>query len=202
MNRRFNGMHPTYIDRERGWLPEPNPFAPHKAMPVRGYADKHIFIYADQLFYIVDTTTKMLGKARRAEQDEETIATSEVDGERPLFFSWFDKYVKKVEGLLSAYLVKPERIANDNALREWREREIWLRMPDYWDDSNYDSLVEAIGRYIASGALLEYFKIRLSSKDPLTLDKASDVDEAELDIIGCANAVKPGTIHKYEKPFG
>lgn len=198
----FNAAHPTYTDRERGWKPEPNPFNPHGAVRTRYFVDKHIFIYAEQLLYLVDTTTQMLSKARRSEgSDSETIATSEVDRERPIFLSWFDKYYRKVEALLAPYVVKKVRISNDNALREWKEKELCLRMPDYWDESAYDSLVESINRYISDGALLEYFKIRMSSKDPITVDKATDVDDDETDILSFANQVKHGSIQKVLKPF-
>lgn len=199
----FNALHPTHSDRERGWYPAPNPFAPRKAVPGRTFIDKHIFIYSDQLFYLVDATTNLLSKARRNVQgsDSETLSTSENDGERPLFLHWFDKYLKNVETILTAYVMKPKKLTRDNVLKEWREKELWLKMPDYWDDTCFDGLVQAINRYISDGALLEYFKIRLSSKDPLTVDKTTDLADDELEIISLANMVKPGTIHKIPKPF-
>lgn len=200
----FNALHPTHIDRDRGWRPEPNPFQPRKPRPAHRYTDKHIFIYASQLWYDIDTTTNMLGKARRGNQtnQEEVVPTSENDQERPLFYRWFDKYFQKAESTLSAYLMKPEGKVRDNALKEWDEKEICLRMPDYWDDTRYDSLVKAIHDYIATGALLEYFKLTLTSKDPLTVDKATDLEDAELEIINCANTTKAGSMVRPLKPFG
>lgn len=200
----FNALHPTHMDRERGWRPEPNPFQPRKPHPAHRYTDKHIFIYASQLWYDIDTTTNMLGKARRGNQtnQEEMVPTSENDQERPLFYRWFDKYFQKAESTLSAYLMKPEGKVRDNALKEWNEKEVWLRMPDYWDDTRYDSLVKAIHDYIATGALLEYFKLTLTSKDPITVDKATDLEDAELEIINCANTTKAGSMVRPLKPFG
>lgn len=92
-------------------------------------------------------------------------------------------------------------MVRDNAINEWDEQEIWLRMPDYWDDTRYDSLVQAIHNYISAGALYEYFKLTLTSKDPLTADKAAEVEDAELDILDASNATKPGSVHKPYKPF-
>lgn len=200
----FNALHPTHMDRERGWRPEPNPFQPRKPHPAHRYTDKHIFIYASQLWYDIDTTTNMLGKARRGNQtnQEEMVPTSENDQERPLFYRWFDKYFQKAESTLSAYLMKLEGKVRDNALKEWNEKEVWLRMPDYWDDTRYDSLVKAIHDYIATGALLEYFKLTLTSKDPITVDKATDLEDAELEIINCANTTKAGSMVRPLKPFG
>lgn len=200
----FNALHPTHILRERGWKPEPNPFLSRPPRPATYFVDKHIFIYASQLWYDIDATTNMLGRARRGNQtnQEEIIPTSENDQERPLFYRWFDNYLKKVEGTLSAYVMKPRCVVRDNALKEWEEKEIWLRMPDSWDDARYEGLVQAIHSYISTGALYEYFKITLTSKDQLTVDKAQQLEDEELEIIDAANATKPGSLIRSPKPFG
>lgn len=200
----FNPLHPTHIIREQGWKPEPNPFLPRPPRPAHRYTDKHIFIFANQLWYDIDATTNLVGKNRRGNQtnQDELIPTSENDQERPLFYRWFDKYLQKAEAALSAYVMKQEGKIRNNALKEWHEKEIWLRMPDYWDETRYDSLVKAIHDYISTGALLEYFKLTLTSKDPITIDKAQDLDDAELEIMDCANATKPGAMIHTLKPFG
>ena len=200
----FNPLHPTHIIRERGWKPEPNPFLPRLPRPAHKYIDKHIFIFANQLWYDIDATTSLVGRNRRGNQtnQEEQVPTSENDKERPLFYRWFDQYIQKAESKLSAYVMKQEGKIRNNALKEWDEKEIWLRMPDYWDDTRLDSLVKAIHDYIVTGALLEYFKLTLTSKDPLTIDKVQDLDDAELEMIDCANATKAGAMIHTLKPFG
>lgn len=200
----FNSLHPTHFLREKGWKPEPNPFLPKPPRPAHVYFDKHIFIYSNQLWYDIDAATNMIGRVRQ-ESDlniAKTVTTSENTQERPLFYRWFDKYLKKVEVLLSAYIMKPQGVVRDNALKEWDEKEIWLRMPDYWDDTRLDSLVTAIHDYISAGAILEYFKLTLTSKDPLTVDKAQDLEDAELEMIDSANATKAGGMVRQLKPFG
>lgn len=200
----FNNLHPTHFDREKGWNESQSPFAPKKPIPAHADLDKHVFVYADQIWYDIDATTSILGKARRGNQtnQEEIIPTSENDRERPMFYRWFDKYLNKAETILSAYVMKAEGKVRDNTLKEWEEKDIWLRMPDYWDDSRFDSLVKAIHDYISTGALLEYFKLTLTSKDPLTVDKATDLEDAELEITSCANATKAGGMTRMLKPFG
>lgn len=200
----FNPLHPTHILREKGWEPMPNPFLPKPPRPAHRSSDKHIFVYADQLWYDIDATTNMIGRARRGSQtnQDENIPTSENDHERPLFYRWFDKYLSKVESLLTAYIMKPEGRVRDNSLKEWDEKELWLRMPDYWDNARYDSLVKAIHDYIVTGALYEYFLLTLTSKDPITIDKASQLDEQELEVIDAANATIPGAMVRQLKPFG
>lgn len=202
--KNFNQLHPTHAEREKGWKSEPNPFTPKPPRAGHGYYDKHIFVYANQLWYDIDATTSMLGRARRGSQasQEDNVPTNERDKERPLFYRWFDKYLKKTEVLLSAYIVKPEGRVRDNALKEWQEKDVWLRMPDCWDDSRYDALAKAIHDYIVAGALYEYFAITLTSKDPLTVDKASEIEDAELEITGAVNATKPGSLIRSLKPFG
>lgn len=200
----FNALHPTHFIREKGWKPEPNPFLPKSPRPAHVYFDKHIFIYSNQLWYDIDAATNMVGRARRGNQtnQEDTIPTSENMQERPLFYRWFDKYLKKVEGLLSAYIMKPKGMVRDNALKEWDEKEMWLRMPDYWDDARLDELTQAIHHYISTGALYEYFLLTLTSKDPLTVDKATQLEDDELEILDAANASKPGEMIHTLKPFG
>ena len=200
----FNSLHPTHFIREKGWKPEPNPFLPKSPRPAHIYFDKHIFIYSNQLWYDIDAATNMVGRARRGNQtnQEDTIPTSENMQERPLFYRWFDKYLKKVEGLLSAYIMKPKGMVRDNALKEWDEKEMWLRMPDYWDDARLDELTQAIHHYISTGALYEYFLLTLTSKDPLTVDKATQLEDDELEILDAANASKPGGMIHTLKPFG
>lgn len=200
----FNSLHPMHFDRERGWEPVSNPFLPRPPRPAHRYFDKHIFIYANQLWYDIDATTSLVGRNRRGNQtsQEEMVPTSENDQERPMFYRWFDKYLQKAESVLSAYVMKPEGRVRDNALKEWEEKDIWLRMPDYWDDTRLDSLASAIHDYIIAGALLEYFKLTLTSKDPLTVDKATDLEDAELEMIDCANATKAGAMIHTLKPFG
>lgn len=200
----FNSLHPTHHIREKGWKPEPNPFLPKPPRPAHVYFDKHIFIYSNQLWYDIDSATNMMGRVRRESDPNiaNTVPTSENTQERPLFYRWFDRYLKKVEGLLSAYIMKPQGVVRDNALKEWDEKEMWLRMPDYWDDARLDELVQAIHHYISTGALYEYFLLTLTSKDPLTVDKATQLEDDELEIIDAANASKPGGMIHTLKPFG
>lgn len=200
----FNPLHPTHILRERGWKPEPNPFIPKPRRAGHRYDDKHIFIYAAQLWYDIDAQTSILSRSRRNMKDEngEQLATSENTKERPLFYRWFDQYLRSAESTLQAYVMKPKGRARGNELKEWDEQDIWLRMPDYWDDTRYEALAQAIHQYLVAGAMYEYLKLTLTSKDPLTVDKKEEVDNAELAIIDAANATKAGAMIHTLKPFG
>lgn len=196
----FNILHPSLAERTKDWRPV-NAFSPAKAKRVTSYSEKHIFILADQLFYDIDAVTGLVDKATRGTEGTPTTATSESDIYRPMFYRWFDQYIAKIETILKAFVVKPERVANINGIREWDEREIVLLMPDYWDATAYDALVAAIHRYISVGALYEYFALTLTSRDPRTTDKFLQLDDAYDDICASAFAVKPGAIHRSLNQF-
>lgn len=180
-----------------------NPFLPKKPKPMHGYKTKHIFILASQLLYDVDAVTGLISRARKSENgiQDTGIATSETDTYRPMFYRWFDKYIKNAEGRMQAFLLKPVGVARMNELKEWDEKEITLLMPDYWDDTCYDDLVNAIHTYVTSGAIYEYLKLTLTSKDPIVVDKYSEMDEAYEDIKRYVCSVKPGSVRKTLKPF-
>ena len=199
---KFNAVHPDAADRERGWIPEINPFAPVFAKPERGkFFTKHIFIMADQLFYDIDAVTGIIDRAARGQQGMPEVATSESDTFRPMFFRWFDKYVRLAEGRMQAFVLKPTGGTRMNTLKEWREREITLAMPDSWDDTCYDDLVDAIHRYVVDGALYEYFSLTLTAKDPRTIDKLTQLEDDSDAIKNYVCAVKPGAVRKRLNPF-
>lgn len=194
-------LHPFIPHREREWIPVQNPFEPVPPKPVRTHMTKHVFVQADQLFYDVDAVTGITDRTARQTQGATEVATSESDTYRPMFYRWFDKYISKAEGCMSAFVMKPEGVNRLNTLKEWEEREITLRMPDYWDATVYDALVDAIHQYIVSGALYEYFALTLTSKDPRTIDKREQTDEYYDLMRSLTCRVIPGSVHRPLKPF-
>lgn len=201
MAKEFSELHPFMASRERGWTPMANPLEPQPPRRAYGHSIKHIYIQADQLFYDVDAVTSLIDKATRKTQGETEVATSEADSHRPMFYRWFDQYIASVERILSAYVAKPEGVARMNGLKEWSEKEIMLVMPDYWDATVYDALVQAIHRYVVDGALYEYFSITLSSQDPRTVDRKQNISDGETEIRGLSCRVVPGTVRKHLNPF-
>lgn len=200
MGKKFAELHPSMTSRERGWKEMPNPLAPQPPRRAYGHTRKHIYLQADQLLYDIDAVTGLTDRAQRQVQGAE-VATSEDDKYRPMFYRWMDKYIASVERAMSAYVMKKEGVTRMDSLREWQEKEIELLMPDYWDATVYDALVQAIHQYIVDGALYEYFSITLSSKDPRTLDRKESLVEGESEIMGLANRVKPGSVRKHLSPF-
>lgn len=201
MKKDFSELHPFVAPRQRGWIPVANPFEPQPPRRAYGHSIKHIYIQADQLLFDVDSVTSLIDKATRKTQEETEVTTSEADSHRPMFYRWFDQYIASVERILSAYVAKPEGVARMNGLKEWQEKEIILVMPDYWDATVYDALVQAIHKYLVDGALFEYFSITLSSKDPRTVDRKQNLVDGETVIKELSSRVLPGTIRKHLNPF-
>lgn len=201
MKKDFSELHPFVASRQRGWIPVANPFEPQPPRRAYGHSIKHIYIQADQLLFDVDSVTSLIDKATRKTQEETEVTTSEADSHRPMFYRWFDQYIASVERILSAYVGKPEGVARMNGLKEWQEKEIILVMPDYWDATVYDALVQAIHGYVVDGALFEYFSITLSSKDPRTVDRKQNLVDGETVIKELSSRVLPGTIRKHLNPF-
>ena len=194
-------MHPFMASRERGWTPTANPLEPQPPRRAYGHSIKHIYLQADQLFYDVDAVTSLIDKATRKTQGETEVATSEADSHRPMFYRWFDQYIASVERILSAYVAKPEGVARMNGLKEWSEKEIMLVMPDYWDATVYDALVQAIHKYVVDGALFEYLSNTLTSRDQRTIDRKQNLEDGENVIKELISRVLPGTIRKHLNPF-
>lgn len=201
MNHDFSELHPHMASRERGWNPIPNPLAPQPPRRAYGHSVKHIFLQADQLLYDVDAITGMIDRTARIAHNDTEVATSESDTYRPILFRWFDKYIASVENYLSAFVLKPEGVTRLNDLKEWDEREISLLMPDYWDATVYDSLVQAIHQYVVDGALYEYMSLVLSSRDLRTIDRKQSLEEGLTSIRALSCRVIPGTVHKHLSPF-
>lgn len=194
-------LHPFVPHWEQGWIPVENPYAPKPPKPMRTYTTKHVFIQADQLFYDVDAVTGIIDRASRQTQGAQEVATSESDTYRPMFYRWFDKYIGKAENCMSAFVMKPEGVNRLDALKEWQEREITLRMPDYWDATVYDALVDAIHQYVVNGALYEYLALTLTAKDPRTADKREQADEYYDLMRSLTCRVIPGSVRRPLKPF-
>ncbi len=199
MGIEFNAAHPTHADRERGWQPIP----PHEHIGQNAprFSTRHIFIIAEQLFYDIDATTGLLARSLRNVQGTPDIATQEADTYRPMFFRWFDKYIRKAERIMSAYVVKPERHRRNNSLHEWDEQDITLSMPDYWDDTVLDTLSSSLHEYVVCGSLYEYMALTFSPADARAVAKQNELGEIETDIQDLINRTKPGSVHKPMSPF-
>jgi hypothetical protein len=102
---------------------------------------------------------------------------------------------------MQAFVLEKFKITNMNSIKDNEEIDIELLMPEWWDDTAFDQLKDAVNDYIVNAILQEFFTLTLTSKDPVTVDKATLAADALADIRKHANASKPGSIRKPFKPF-
>lgn len=164
--------------------------------------ERHIYIRRDQVFHDLDAQLLMIAKMRRkadgTEDDTFTNATSDYHGQ---FLRWIDKHMGIAKGVMSAFTLDRFHAQKFNSISDAEEVDIELLMPEYWDDTVFDQLVNSVHDYITNSVLYEYLLLTLTTKDPVTVDKQGQSQKAFLDIKHYVNAAKPGRIHKTLQPF-
>ena len=166
--------------------------------------EKHIYLLKDQILYDIDAETLIVTRARRdaaTKVDNNVTATDEADRLRPLLHRWIDKYTDYVRTALAPYARNAKSVGSMNDIKMWKERDIELQMPEYWNESVYPMLVNAVHDYIVNGTLYDYFSLNLSINDPVTVSKREAMDDALLKIRQYANTVIPGSVRKPLQPF-
>jgi len=164
--------------------------------------ERHIFVRKDQIMSGINMQLDMISKSRRkpdgSEDDTFTNATTQYEGQ---FMRWIDSHIGIIKGVLSAYLLEKFRTTKMNSISTVDEIDFEFRMPEFWDDTVFDSLTQAVHNYLENAVLHEYLVLSLTSKDPVTQDKQSQADNLLLDVKRYANAAKPGRIKKKIQPF-
>ena len=164
--------------------------------------ERHIFISRDSVMFAVDAQIQMVAESRRkddgTEDDRLTNATTKY---QQMFVSWFNKHIGKAKGKMQSFVLEKFKATNMNTIKDKEEIDIELLMPLWWDDTVFDQLTDAVNDYIVNALLQEFFTVTLTSKDLVTVDKATLANDALNDIRKYANANKPGTIRKHLSPF-
>lgn len=198
----MHGFRPPLPDDK--WPYHNHPTTPHdREYGIRDpKSERHIFISRDNIMFAIDVQIQMVAESRRkddgTEDDRLTNATAKY---QKMFFSWFNTHVGKAKGRLQAFILEKSKTSDMNSIKDKEEIDIELLMPKWWDDSIFDQLTTAVNDYIVNAILQEYFTLVLTSKDPVTVDKATLANDALNDIRKLANANKPGTIKKHLCPF-
>lgn len=193
-----------------GTIPDENwPYPAHPDNPNSRYFgneapkfERHIYIRKDQLLYDIEAQLLVVARARRRQDgsEDENISTAS-DTFRGLFERWMGKYLGIAEGVMAAFVLQPFDTQLFNAIPADKEWDIELWVPEFWDDTVFQQLVNAIHDYIVNGCLYEYFLLNYTSKDPLTIDKKQLMDTALVDVKHYIHAAKPGRIRKVLQPF-
>lgn len=163
---------------------------------------RHIYIRKDQVFFDIDSQLAIISSTRKNPDGSEdnTLANATTTYEQQ-FLRWIDKHIGTAKGVMSAFVLEKFKNAKLNSISQNDEVDIELLMPQYYDDTTFDQLVESVHSYIVNSVLFEFMTLTLTSKDPVTIDKQAMAAEALHDIKKYVNAAKPGFIRKIQHPF-
>ena len=152
--------------------------------------------------FAVDSQIQMVAETRRKDDGrEDDRMTNATTRHQQMFYSWFNTHVGKAKSKMEAFVLEKFKTSNMNTIKDKEEIDIELLMPIWWDDTVFDQLTAAVNDYIVNAILQEYFTVTLTSKDPVTVDKATLANDALNDIRKYANASKPGSVRKHLAPF-
>lgn len=164
--------------------------------------ERHIFLRRDQIFFDIDAQLSILADARKnpdgSQNDTYTNATTKYQA---LFYRWIDSHIGEAKTIMSAFLLEKFKDTAMNSIKDKEEVDMELLVPEWYDDTTFQQLCDAVHNYVVNGTLRDYFILSLTSKDPVTLDKATLMTDAASEIRKLANMAKPGRISKPLKPF-
>ena len=171
--------------------------------------ERHIFIDRDQIFYDLDAQIAIMSKARRKDDGTEDDAFSNATTMyQQQFYRWIDKHIGIAKSIMSAFVLEQSRSTKMNSISQDDEVDITLLMPEWYDDTTFEQLCQAVHDYVVNATLYEYFSISLivpsrygMNQDPATLVKQQQMNDALNDVRKYVNASKPGRIRKPFKPF-
>ena len=201
------GYHPLRFDR-----PEPDDNWPYRHQPNSGddrqYGikspkfERHLFIRRDQIFFDIDAQLGMLADARKTpdgtQDDTLTNATTKY---QQMFYRWIDSHIGEAKTTMSAFVLEKFRESAMNSIKDRDEIDITLLMPEWYDDTTFPQLCDKVHEYVVAATMADFCTMRLTTKDPVTIDKVNQKIESQAEVKKLVNAAKPGRISKPFKPF-
>lgn len=192
--------------------PKPDDNWPYQIHPQNGFDpqygirnpkfERHLFIRRDQIFYDIDAQINMISESRRKEDGtEDNTFTDATTKYQQLFYRWIDKYLGKAKSVMSAFVLEIARSTKMNSISQEEEMDIVLLFPEWYDDTVFEQLCDAVHDYVVNAALYEFFALTLSAKDPVTVTKQEQLNDSLNDVRKYVNAAKPGRVRKPYNPF-
>ena len=171
--------------------------------------ERHIFIGRDQIMYDLDAQISMMSKARRKDDGtEDDSFANATDTYKQQFYRWIDKHIGIAKGKMQVFVLEKFKATKMNSISQEEEVDIELLVPEWWDDTIFDQLVQAVHDYVVNATLYEFFSISLLvpqrhgvSQDPATVVKQQQMNDNLAEIKNLINSSKPGSIKKPFKPF-
>jgi len=164
--------------------------------------ERHIFIRRDQVFYDIDAQLGMISEGRKnPDGTEDETMTNATTKYQQLFYRWIDSHIGEAKTTMSAFVLEKFKTSAMNSIKDKDEVDITLLVPEWYDDTTFPQLTDAVHNYVVSATLYDYLQMRLTSKDPITIDKRDQKTLALEEVRKLVNAAKPGRIKKILKPF-
>ena len=202
------GMNYHDIRPGRRHIPSTWPYPRHPEGPQdpmfggHPYFERHIYLYRSQLLFDIESEVGIMARVRRtADGEKDDALNSIVDNYKPLLNRWIDKYVNLAKGQMAAYMLEPFRKSGNDVLKQEEEIDLELQLPDFWDDTFFQPLVQSVHDYIVNGAVYELLLLILPPKEKVVNVKAESMQQSFLDIKDYICKVKPGWIKKPTQPF-
>lgn len=150
----------------------------------------------------IESQIQMIAAMRRKpDGTEDDVMTQATEKFSSMFYRWIDTHIGLAKAKMAAFVLEDFRTSGMNSIKDVDEVDITLLFPEWYDDTTFPQLVNAVHNYIANAVLFEYFTLSLTSKDPVTVDKNTLMADELAKIKTLSNASKPGRIRKVQKPF-
>ena len=163
--------------------------------------ERHIFIRRDQVSFDIDAQLGMIADSRKkpdgSVDDTITNATSKYQQQ---FYRWIDKHIGVAKNKMQTFVLEKFKTTKMNSISQVEEVDIELLMPEWWDDTVFDQLCQAVHDYVVNATLADYFTLRPDMNDLIVMKRETANDNLN-DIKKLANSAKPGRIRKPFKPF-
>jgi hypothetical protein len=164
--------------------------------------ERHIFIRKDSVMFAIDAQIGMVAESRRnPDGSENNTMTSATTKYKDMFNSWIDKHIGEAKTIMSTAVLEKFKETAMNNIKDVDEVDITLLVPEWYDDTTFQQLCDAVNSYVVNSTLFDYFSLSLTSKDPVTADKFAQKNDDVSEIRKLINFSKPGRISKPLKPF-
>jgi hypothetical protein len=118
-----------------------------------------------------------------------------------MFYRWIDAHIGDAKTAMSTFVLEKFRETAMNSIKDKEEVDVTLLMPEWYDDTTFPQLCDKVHEYVVTATLYDFAKMRFTSKDPVTVDLASQKADTRTDIKKLANMAKPHRIRKPSNPF-
>jgi len=196
------------MNNRRRHIPSTWPYPHHPTGPNdelfggHPYFERHMYISRAQVKFDVSCQASAIAKTRRTPDGKEDNSLTDITEQYGgMLDRWISKYVNLAKGRMAAYILEPHRRVGNNALEQEDEIDIELQVPDFWDDTVWEPLCQAVHDYIVNGIMYELFALILPPKEHIINVKREDMDMSFADIKTYICASKPGSVHKPLQPF-